>query len=322
MNTSSRILVTGASGFIGRAVCKRLEKEGYDVLPSVRRPNPEFQSSPHFVSGDIGASTDWRSALVFCNTVIHLAARVHVMSRGGASADEYLRVNHEGTINLARQAADAGISRFLFVSSIKVNGEYTCDNPFTEQARPSPQDPYAISKWQSEQDLLKLGESSGMEIVILRPPLVYGPGVKANFYKLLQLVSKGWPLPLSGLTNARSLLYVDNLADALVFCTKHAAAAGQTYLISDEGAVSTPELLQMIADAMSKPIRLFPIPMAWLQMLAKLLGKSDNFERLTQSLLVDPRKLHELGWQPPVPMKIAIQRTVEWFLEVEGPSQR
>jgi nucleoside-diphosphate-sugar epimerase len=227
---------------------------------------------------------------------------------------EFQEVNLHGTVNLARQAASAGVKRFVYVSTVKVNGEYTDDKPFSESDAPKPQDPYGVSKWQAEHGLDVIGRETGMEIVIIRPPLVYGPGVKANFFNLLNIVTKALPLPLGSIKNSRSMLYVENLVDALILASTHPKAAGQTYLVSDGLATSTPQLIKDIALAMRKQSRVFPFPLSILRLCALLLGKSSAIDRLTQSLEIDSSKISkDLEWVPPYTMQQGLQETVEWY---------
>jgi UDP-glucose 4-epimerase len=223
-------------------------------------------------------------------------------------------VNVDGTLNLARQAAQAGVRRFVFLSSIKVNGE-GCEEPYREGDAACPQDPYAISKWEAEQGLRQIELETGMDVVILRPPLVYGPGVKANFQRLLAAVDKGWPLPLGAVGNRRSLLYLGNLVDAIQLCLVHPAAAGQTYLVSDGEDVSSPELVRRLARAMGCPARLLPVPPAWLRLAGGLLGRRAVVERLLGSLVVDSSRIRrELGWSPPFRLDAGLAETVQHYL--------
>ena len=311
-----KYLVTGASGFVGFALLERLKLNG-DTVVEVGRRQSGSDAGCFFQINDFSADTLFTEALSGCDVVIHLAARVHVMHD---SADDPLAafqaVNLHGTVNLARQAARAGVRRFVYVSSIKVNGEYTCGQPFTELDEPKPQDPYAVSKWQAEQALHQIGRETGMEIVIVRPPLVYGPGVKANFYSLMKLVSKRLPLPLGAIRNRRSMIYVGNLADALITCATHPAAAGQTYLVSDGEDVSTPQLVKEIAAAMQRPDRVFPFLLSVMRFCARMIGRSSAVDRLTQSLEIDSSKIRkELGWRPPYSMQQGLRVTADWFLQ-------
>ena len=256
--------------------------------------------------------------------VIHLAARVHVMREDADdSLGEFRRTNVAGTENLARAAAARGVKRLVYISSIKVNGESTLSPPrpsptngggeqnyFTESDIPSPQDPYGISKWEAEKVLHRVAAETDLEIVIVRPPLVYGPGVKGNFAQMLKVLAKGIPLPLASVHNLRSLLYVENLVDALLVCTTHPAAVGQTYLVSDGDDVSTPDLLYQLGSPMGRPARLFPCPPALLKLAGRLLGKADQVERLLGSLQIDSGRIRrELNWEPPYSLQQGLQAT-------------
>jgi len=315
------ILITGSSGFVGRALLRRLKAAGYSLVAAVRSKDAQMPVDLQTVIIDnISLTTDWSPALIDVGTVVHCAARVHVMHEKAADAlTAFKEVNLHGTLNLARQAAAANVKRFVYVSSIKVNGEYTDEKPFTESDNANPQDPYGISKWQAEEGLHAIGRETGMEIVIIRPPLVYGPGVKANFFNLLNIVSKSLPLPLGSIKNSRSMIYVENLVDALIVASTHPKAAGQTYLVSDGLDVSTPRLISMIATAMKKPNRVFAFPVSLMRLAAKCIGKSHVIDRLTQSLQVDSSKIRsELGWNPPYTMEQGIQVTVDWFIHAKN----
>jgi nucleoside-diphosphate-sugar epimerase len=226
---------------------------------------------------------------------------------------EFLKVNLHGTSNLARQAASSGVKRLVYVSSIKVNGEQTSTTQsFTELDEPSPQDFYSISKWQAEQALWRISQETGLEIVVVRPPLVYGSGVKGNFAQMLAVIAKHIPLPLAAVDNRRSLIYVKNLVDALIACATHPVAAGQTYLVCDGEDISTPDLLRQLGDAMGCPAHILPLPLSWLRMLGKLSGKSDQVERLLGSLQVDSGKIRrDLNWVPPYTLQQGLQATAE-----------
>ena len=308
MQEVRKVLVTGATGFVGRALCEALGAAGDRVVAAVRRGSG---SANEVVVGDIGPSTDWAQALAGCDAVVHLAARVHMMRE--AERDPlavYRATNAEATLNLARQAAAAGVKRFVFVSTVKVNGEGR-DEPYRETDVPAPEDAYAISKWEAEQGLQRIAQESGLEVVILRPPLVYGPGVKANFQRLIRTVERGWPLPLGAIRNRRSLLYLGNFIDAIRLCAEHPAAAGQTFLLDDGEAVSTPELIRRLAHAMGRPARLLPVPVGLLEFAGALLGKRAAVERLTGSLHVDSSAIRaRLGWTPPFSMEAGLAATV------------
>lgn len=269
------------------------------------------------VIGEFDGDTDWSEALARHDVVVHAAARAHVMKdREEDPLVEYRKANVQGTLNLARQAAAAGVWRFVFVSSIKVNGEQTpTDQPFTEEDKPSPSDAYAISKFEAEQGLIDIASQSGMEVVIIRPPLVYGPGVKGNFASMIRMVGKGLPLPFGAIHNRRSLVGLDNLVDLIVTAIGHPAAANQIFLAGDGEDLSTTELLNAIARAMGGPSRLIPVPAGMLMAAATMLGKKALAQRLLGSLRVDIAKARVLlGWQPPFSVEESLGRC---FLEME-----
>lgn len=310
------MLVTGASGFVGSAMCVELLRRGWEVSAALRTSAHAPQGVEVAVVGDIDGATDWTAALEGVDVVIHLAARVHVMK--DAAADplaEFLKVNLYGTSNLAQQAASAGVKRFVYVSSVKVNGEQTTVNrPFTESDEPGPQDPYGMSKWRAEQDLQRIAMETGLEVVVVRPPLVYGPGVKGNFISLLAAIDKGIPLPLASANNLRSLVYVGNLVDALIACATHPAATGQTYLVSDDDDVSTAMLVDLIAQSLGRSSRAFKLPHRLLRAAATLLGRAEQMDRLFGSLRVNDEKLRsELGWSPPYTLEQGLRATADWY---------
>lgn len=292
-----KVLVTGATGFVGRVVARVFASRGHSVRVALRAPNPElpFES---VVIGDLANDTDWHGALAGVNAVIHLAARVHLMRDSVNGAAEFRRINTEGTLRIARAAAAAGTKRFIFLSSIKVNGEETASRPFRADDEPHPGDAYAQSKLAAERGLLEIG---GIEPVIIRPPLIHGPGAKGNLARLCQLAHSGWPVPLAGISNRRDLVGVKNLADLIERCVWHPAAAGQVFLASDGQALSTPELFRLIAEALDRPVRMMKIPVALMRALAAPLRLGAEIDRLTQSLELDITKTRELlGWKPPV----------------------
>jgi len=302
------VLVTGATGFVGRALLGELIAHGHEAIPAVRRAAGLLREA---VVSDVHAQTDWRAALASCDAVVHLAARVHVMrDTAEDQLARYRATNTDATLNLARQAAQAGVRRFVFVSSIKVNGEGR-DASYREIDAPAPEDAYAISKWEAEQGLWRIARETGLEVVVLRPPLVYGPGVKANFRRLIDAVARGWPLPLGAIENRRSLLYLGNFVDVIRVCVEHPAAAGQTFLVDDGRPVSTPELIRAIARAMGRPARLPAIPASALEFAGALLGRRAAVARLTGSLWLDSSRVRAcLGWTPPYSMEAGLAATV------------
>jgi nucleoside-diphosphate-sugar epimerase len=311
------VLVTGANGFIGRALCAELARQKYSVRGVVRDLSCWDGGGCEIVKvTGINAATEWADAMKAVDTVIHLAARVHVMKDTAVNPlAEFLRVNLYGTSNLAQQAARVGVKRLVYVSSVKVNGEQTPETQsFAESDEPHPQDPYAISKWRAEQDLHRIAHETGLEIVIVRPPLVYGPAVKGNFIRLLAAIDRGIPLPLTGANNLRSLLYVGNLVDALIACATHPAAAGQTYLVSDGEDVSTAMLVEKIARALERKSRAFYFPPGLLRAVAAVLGRAEQVDRLFGALRVSDEKIRsELGWVPPYTLEQGLRATADWY---------
>lgn len=306
-------VVTGSTGFVGRALIERLSAEGRPLRPIVRRPADAVHASSHVIDAP-WSQADWGTALRGASAVVHLAARVHVMNEHAANPLAAFRdVNATGTLRLARQAAEAGVRRFVFVSSIKVNGEHTvAGSPFRASDAPRPEDPYGISKREAEDGLRALAAASGMEVAIVRPPLVYGPGVKANFAALMRAVQRGLPLPFGAVTaNRRSFVALDNLVDLLITCIDHPAAANQTFLVSDGEDLSTADLLRRLGRAMNRPARLLPVPPALLQAGAALLGKRDMAQRLLGNLQVDITHTRDtLGWTPPLSVDDGLRRAV------------
>lgn len=316
-----KLLITGANGFVGQALCKRMAEDNWQVRGSIRSMEQEasFPAGVEVVQiKSIGAYTDWSDALTGVDAVVHLAARVHVMNDTAADPlSAFRQVNVAGSERLARMVADKGVKRFIFLSTVKVNGEGTEKHQFTERDTPNPHDDYSTSKWDAEQALHNISDATGLEVVILRPPLVYGPGVKANFLRLLDMVNKNIPLPLSMVNNKRSMIYIGNLVDAIIKCIEHPDAANQTFLVSDGQDVSTPDLIRMIARAMGKKAKLFPCPLSLLKMIGKVAGKSSEVERLVNSLQIDTAKIRrELSWTPPFTMEQGLKETSGWYLSV------
>lgn len=309
-----RILVTGANGFIGRSLCAEAVARNLVVIGATRTACNVAANVKNIVVGSVDSNTDWQEALAGCDVVIHLAARVHVMQESSDNPlAEFRRLNLVGTEHLARSAASAGVKRFVYVSSIKVNGEETASNDvYCEQDVPDPQDPYGVSKWEAEQVLHRIAKETKLEVVIVRPPLVYGAGVKGNFSQMLSVLVQGLPLPFESIENRRSLVYVENLVDALILCAAHPVAAGQTYLVSDGEDISTPDLLKKLSLAMDKHSHLFSFPVALLKLAGRLVGKSDQVARIVGSLQVDSSKIRrELGWVPPFSLDDGLRATVK-----------
>ena len=314
-----KVLVTGGNGFIGGAVALHMSQiEGFEPRAATRYAETIFSDNiEHVPVSGLGPDSDWQSALSGIDVVIHAAARVHIMSDNVVDPlAEFRLVNVDGTMNLARQAALVGVRRFVFFSSIKVNGETTLPGrPFTANDEPAPLDPYGVSKMEAEQGLKALGEETGMEIVIIRPVLVYGPNVKANFRRMMRWLKRGVPLPFGAINNKRSMVALDNLVDLVVTVTKHPAAANQTFLVSDGDDLSTTELMRRLGLALNKSTVLLPVPAWMLQRALSLIGKGDIAQRLCSSLQVDIDKTRDiLGWSPPVDVDDALRRAAQDLL--------
>lgn len=304
---AAKVLLTGATGFVGRAVLLKL---GSRVSVTVGRSTPAYYSGRHF-QAEISAAANFKAALSGVSVVVHCAARVHMMNDSSSDPLAAFReVNTLGTLSLAKQAAAAGVKRFILLSSIKVNGESTFnDKPFRFDDASKAEDAYGISKAEAEAGLKQIAAETGMEVVIIRPPLVYGPGVKANFAAMLKLAQKNLPLPLGAINNKRSLVALDNLVDLIVTCIDHPKAANQTFLVSDDRDVSTTELLKLMTRAAGKKPWLIPVPMSWLKLAGKLTGKQAVIERLCGNLQVDITHTKQtLGWTPPVTVEEGIAR--------------
>lgn len=311
------VLVTGANGFVGKALCNYLNSNNTQIRALTRTPN-EFSSNIHnIVCDDFSAAGSLLEGMRGVDVVVHLAARVHVMQESSSDAlAAYRAVNVDLTLNLAKQAAAAGVRRFIYLSSIKVNGEKTATGrAFRADDIPAPEDPYGVSKMEAEKALLKLSKSTGMEIVVIRPPLIYGPGVGANFMAMMRWLARRVPLPLGAIDNQRSMVALDNLLNLILTCASHPKAAGQVFLVSDDQDVSVTQLLKKLARAMKVKAILLPIPVAIIQFVAVILGKASVAQRLCDNLQVDIAKTKELlNWTPPLSVDEGLQATADWYL--------
>ncbi len=312
-----KVLVTGASGFIGRALCGRLSaEESVELTGTVRSSNAAAVPGTSITTRELGPDTPWRDLLDSVDVVVHTAARVHVM-RGPDDLAEYRRVNVDGTLNLARQAADCGVQRFVFLSSVKVNGDNTQPgHAFRAEDRPAPIDAYGIAKHEAEIELLRLTETHDLEVVSIRPPLVYGPGVKANFLALMRWVHRGYPLPFAKVDNKRSLIALDNLIDLIMICCVHPRAANEIFMAADAEDISTTQLITRLGVALNKPARLIAVPPKLLSVLATIGGKRNEAKKLLGNLQVDTQKTRELlDWKPAISMDQELELTARHFLE-------
>lgn len=310
---SLRVLVTGADGFVGRHLQRALVQRGVEYRATVRAEGIPADSRRYAV-GDIGPQTDWRAALAGIDVVIHLAARAHVLRETAADPRaEFMRVNAEGTGALVTAAVAAGVQRFIYASSIGVLGNTSGHAPFTSDCAPRPHDAYSESKLAGER--AARSAAARLEVVVLRLPLIYGPGVGGNFLRLLRWVDMGWPLPLAGVENVRSFLSVWNLCDLMMHVLKNPVAGGRSWLVSDGEDLSTPELVRRIAGFMQRKARLARVPVSLLQVLGRLTGQHAQITKLYASLAVDiTQTCGELGWSPPVSVEEALGRTVSWYL--------
>lgn len=318
-----KVLVTGASGFVASALLSRWAPDPqYQIKAALRRKRSEI---PHGVSlveiDDLGPKTDWQAAVAGMDAVVHTAGRVHVMNEPASDPlGEFRRVNVEGTLNLACQAAAAGVRRFIYISSVKVNGEGDLsERPFTETDPPNPQDAYGLSKWEAEQALMKVSGETNLEVVILRFPLVYGPRMKGNMPRLFWLADRGLPLPFQRVRNRRSLLYVGNAVSAISKSLSHPNAAGATFMVSDGEPVSTPELIRRIASVLNRPVRLIPFPTSVLRSAGRLIRRSEEVNRLLDSLIVDSSKIGRiLNWSPSYTLDQGLKETANWYKKEVG----
>ena len=319
--SSRRVLISGASGFVGRTLLATAAPLLATAAPLQLRPAVRSRLVPELgadqvIVGDIDGRTDWSHALAGIDCVVHLAARVHVMKPSASDRIEYERTNVLGTERLARAAAAAGVKRFVYLSSIKVNGESTGHHAFRADDVPQPQDDYARSKLEAERRLSAIEAASGMSVSIVRPPLVYGPGVRANFYRLLSLARSGLPLPLASIANVRSMVSVWNLCDLICALLQHERPMNGVFLVADGEDVSTAELVRRLARLMHRPARLFSMPVGALRAFAALTGRSAELDRLCDSLAVDMSETRvRLGWSPPLSLDAGLERTVRWYLQ-------
>ncbi len=321
----SRILITGATGFVGRAVIAVLRRDGHTLSGTTRQPDlgqgPE--GIPLYKIDGLGHDMDWAPVVAGADIVVHLAARVHVMresagrpqmSQEAGNLAAHMTVNADGTKRLAEAAAAAGVRRFLFMSTVKVMGEETDSMAFTESAGAAPEDAYGVSKLEGEAALTEVAARTGMEFTVLRPPLVSGPHVEGNFLRLLRLCDWRVPLPIASIVNTRSLISVGNLSSAVAVAAVHPAAAGETFLVSDGEDVSTPELFRRVAAALGRRARQFSVPVPIMEIAGALIGRNDMVKRLTRSLTIDSEKIHRrLGWAPGETLDEGLARTAQWF---------
>ncbi|SHO52254.1 NAD-dependent epimerase/dehydratase family protein [Desulfopila aestuarii] len=321
-----RILLTGASGFVGRHLLPALLDQGHDLVCSFRsttfeRDRKRCVDVNPVVFPIIDHNTDWRQALQQVGVVAHIAGMAHIRTKGPFDLyDQFLQSNTLLTVNLARQAAESGVKRFIFLSTIGVNGSCNIGmRPFRETDEPGPNNSYCLTKLKAEQELRQIEAETGMEVVILRPPLVYGPHVRANFLSLMNIIHRGIPMPFANVNNSKSFISIGNLVDAIMTCLAHTNAAGQTFLVCDNEAISTPELIRMIAAAMGKRATLFPMPKAFVNLLCRMLGKERLYEQLWGTLRIDSGHIRErLQWAPKISLQQGLSQSVEWYLQKQG----
>lgn len=318
----TRVLVTGASGFVGRRLCRLLADRGYTVRAALRAERaPTYGAAEQAVVGEIGSITEWADALTGVDCVVHGAARAHVMDAVRGAWNAYLEPNAHGTARLAEACIAAGVRRLIYLSSIKVNGDRTYGTPFSRHDVPKPADDYAVSKWIGEVRLAEIAAGSGMETATVRSPLVYGPEVRANFLRLMHLVDRQVPLPFGVIANARSLVSVWNLCDLVERLLRDPIPTQALFMVSDGADLSTPDLVRRLGTAMGRRVRLLPIPVIALKAMAVLARKRAEFERLSGNLTVDiSSTCSDLGWNPPVSVDEGLARTVDWYLSAEHPA--
>lgn len=309
-----KVLVTGSSGLVGNSVITALKMKKMDIVAHSRSSYlPDCEN----VHVDLTADANWEPYLKGVDTIIHCAARVHQMNETvQEKQNAYHAVNVDGSLNLAKQAVEAGVKRFIFISSIKVNGEWTQESiPFTAKDAPHPQDDYGKSKFEAEKMLTSFANSSGLDLVIIRPPLVYGPGVKANFLSMMKAVVKGLPLPLGLINSLRSMVFVENLVDLIMVCCEHPDAPGKTFLVSDDEDISIRDLLRTLANSAGKRTYLLPIPQLLLVFTLTLLGKKAAAQRLCKPLQLDIQETKDtLGWKPKFSLREGLAKTMDYYL--------
>ena len=317
-----KICLTGSTGFVGRKLCSYLLEKSHEIIAPVRNQNltsfPSHKNLKFIYVGDEGNTKDYSKSLTQTDLVIHCAARAHVMKESkNDPLRSYRKVNVDDTLNLAKQAASYGVKRFIFLSSIKVNGEHTLPfQSFNHDDIPKPEDPYGISKFEAEEGLREIANKTQIEIVIIRAPLIYGEEVKGNFLRLLELTSKGIPLPFANINNKRSLVGIDNLIDLIYCCVNHPKAAGEVFLVSDDKSISTTELIKKINETMGKSLKLFPIPVFIFKLLGRLIGKSKEIDRLFGSLTINISHTCDLlDWKPKFSLDYNLKKTVNWYLK-------
>jgi len=313
-----KILITGATGFIGTQLSETLANSGHHVRATARSAAPNSSTTREIVTCDLESADNLDHLTTGCDAIVHLAGRAHVMADDPATSESlYLSANVDVTKKLAQSASRTGVKRMILMSSVKVNGESTTiDTPFTSQDTPNPQDPYGRSKTQAEQTLWDVASTSGLEGVVIRPPLVYGPGVRANFASLIGIVNRGIPLPLGSIQNKRSFISMDNLINCIATALQSSNASGQTFLVSDGNDLSTPELIRSIASALHKSPMLIPFPPALLKLATTTTGKRGAYDRLCGSLTVDiALTKQKLSWTPPFTVQDSMQRTVDAFIQ-------
>ena len=314
-----KILVTGGSGFVGRALCQKLFESGYSILTTIRKKPHQLIENIEYISiPDINQNTDWSNILKEIDIVVHTAARVHMMNEKTCNPlEEYCKINTEGTLNLFQQAIQANVKKFIFLSTIKVNGEETFEQAFQETSPCNPKDPYALSKWEAEQGIASIANNTNFDYTIVRLPLIYGQGVKANFSNLLKLIKSRFPLPFGAIQNKRSMLYIGNLSSAILKIIESSLSKNKTYLLSDNEDISTAKLSKKIAYAYGFKIFLIPLPLFLFKWFGMIMGKRKAISRLLGSLQIDSSKIrNELNWLPPYTVELGLAEMIRFEKKV------